>query len=83
MAELIALLFALMGANNELQIVSVQEVLGDIRAPVAASTPHLVGYASILSHRVTPQQVQDLVGQRTQSLKVSLLYLITISSIGA
>lgn len=83
MAELIALLFALMGANDELQIVSVQEVLGDIRAPVAASAPHLVGYASILSHWVTPQQVQDLVGQRTQSLKVSLLYLITISSIGA
>lgn len=82
MAELIALLFAFMGANDELQIVSVQEVLGDIRAPVAASTPYLVGYASILSHRVTPQQVQDLVGQRTQSLKVSLLYLITISSIG-
>lgn len=60
MAELIAILFALVGADEELQVVSVQEVLGDIGPPVAASTSHLVGDAAILGHRVAPQQVQDL-----------------------
>lgn len=55
MAELITLLFALVGADEELQVVSVQEVLGDVGAPVAASTSHLVGDAAILGHRVAPQ----------------------------
>lgn len=59
-AELITILFALMGANNELQVVSVQEVLCDIGTPVAAPTSHLIGYAAVLAHGVTPQQVQDL-----------------------
>lgn len=60
MAELVTVLFALVGADDELQVVSVQEVLGDVGAPVAASAPHLVGYAAVLAHRVAPQQVQDL-----------------------
>lgn len=64
MAELITVLFTLVGADDELQVVSVQEVLGDIGAPVAASAPHLVGYAAVLVHRVAPQQVQDLGADR-------------------
>lgn len=60
MAELITLLFALVGADEELQVVSVQEVLSDVGAPVAASTSHLVGHAAVLGDRVAPQQVQDL-----------------------
>lgn len=59
-AELIALLFTLVGADNELQIVSVEEILSDVGAPVAASPSHLVGYAAILGHWVTPKQVQNL-----------------------
>lgn len=60
MAELVALLFAFMRADDELQVVSIQEVLGDVRAPVAAPASHLVGCAAFLRHWVTPQQVQDL-----------------------
>lgn len=60
MAELIAVLFTLVGADDELQVVSVQEVLCDVGAPVAASAPHLVGCAAVLGDRVAPQQVQDL-----------------------
>lgn len=59
-AELVTLLFALMGADDELQVVLVQELLGDVRAPVAASASHFVRNAAVLDHRVTPQQVQDL-----------------------
>lgn len=60
-AELVTLLFALMGADNELQVVLVQELLGDIRAPVAASASHFVRNAAVLDHRVAPQQIQDLL----------------------
>lgn len=63
-AELVAFLFALMRADDELQVVSVQEVLGDVGAPVAAPTSHLVGHAAVLSHRVTPKQVQDLQSRK-------------------
>lgn len=63
MAELVSLLFALVGADYELQVVFVQEVLGDVGAPVAASAPHLVRHAAVLGHGVTPQQVQDLLAQ--------------------
>lgn len=63
-AELIAVLFTLMGPDDELQVVSVQEVLCDVGAPVAASTSYLIGCATILGHRVTPQQVQDLWGDK-------------------
>lgn len=57
MAELVTLLLALVGADDELQVVPVQEILGDVWAPVAAPAPHLVGNAAILSHWVAPQQV--------------------------
>lgn len=60
MAELVTFLFALVGADDELQVVSVQEVLRDVGAPVAAAAPHLIGHAAVLGHRVAPQQVQDL-----------------------
>lgn len=43
----------------------VQEVLGDVGAPVAASAPHLVGCAAVLGHRIAPQQVQDLEAVRS------------------
>lgn len=59
-AELVTLLFALMGADDELKVVLVQKLLCDVRAPVAASTSNFVWNASVLDHRVAPQQVQDL-----------------------
>ena len=55
MAKLVAILLALVGADDELHVVSVQEVLGDVWPPVAASSPHFVGYAAVLRHGVTPQ----------------------------
>ena len=70
MAELITILFTLMRADDELQVVSVQEILCDIRAPVAASAPHLIGYAAVLVHRVTPQQVQDLEAVRNYKREI-------------
>lgn len=60
MAELVTLLLALMGADDELQVVPVHKVFSDVGAPVAAPATHLVGNAAILSHWVAPQQVQDL-----------------------
>lgn len=56
-AELITLLFTLMGADDELQVVFVQELLSDVWAPVATSASHLIGNAAILSHWVAPQKV--------------------------
>lgn len=65
MAELITVLFTLVGADEELQVVFVQKVLGDIGTPVAASAPQLVGNAAVLGHGVAPQQVHDLVAHRS------------------
>lgn len=61
-AELVAVLFALMGANEELQVVSSQHLLSDIWAPVAATTSHLIGNAAILGHGVAPQHIHYLGG---------------------
>lgn len=62
--KLISFLFALMGANEELEVVSPQHSLRHIRPPVAASTSHLVGNAAILGHWVTPQHVHYLCGRK-------------------
>ena len=59
-AELVALLFALVRADDELEVVSAQKLLRHIWTPVAAPAPQLIGEAAILSHRVTPQHVQNL-----------------------
>lgn len=72
MAELITILFALVGADDELQVVSIQEVLCDIGAPVAASTSQLIGDAAVLGHGVAPQQVQDLVSQKENSFQLDM-----------
>lgn len=58
--ELVAFLFALMGADEELEVVSSQHFLGDIGPPIAAAASHLVGYAAILGHWVAPQHVHNL-----------------------
>lgn len=60
MAELKTVLFALVGADDELHVVFVQEVFRDVRAPVAAPAAHLVGHAAVLDHRIAPQQVEYL-----------------------
>ena len=76
MTELVTLLFALVGADDELQVVPVQEVLGDVGAPVAASAPQLVGDAAILGHGVAPQQVQDLVAQKRDRFQLGTATLV-------
>lgn len=65
MAELVTFLLALVGADNELQVVPVHKVICDVGAPVAAPATHLVGNAAVLSHWVAPQQVQDLKAVNT------------------
>lgn len=60
MAELVAFLFALMGADEQLEVVSPEHLLCDIRPPVAAAASHLVGIAAILGHWIAPQYVNNL-----------------------
>lgn len=62
MAEFVAVLFALMGADEELEIVSSQHFFCDIWPPVAASTSHLIGNAAVLGRGVTPQDIHYLWG---------------------
>lgn len=84
-AELITVLFTLVGADDELQVVPVQEFLCDVGAPIAASAPHLVGYAAVLNHWVAPQQVQDLQAhrkwQQVQIFRSKLLALVFLDRI--
>lgn len=54
MTKLIALLFALMGSNEQLQSVLQQQSLGDVRAEVAAPSSECVGTAAFMGFRVTP-----------------------------
>lgn len=56
-AELIAFLFTLMGADQQLQVVPVQKVLCDVRTPVATPAPHLIWDTALWNHGVTPEQV--------------------------
>lgn len=63
-AKLVSILLALMWADDELEIVSVQKVLGDIRTPVTTSATDLIWNATVLRHGVTPQQVQNLMTQK-------------------
>lgn len=67
MTELIALLFALMGSNEQLQSVLEQQSLGDVRAEVAASSSECVGTAAFLGFRVTPQYIHNLQERRKES----------------
>lgn len=80
MAEFVTLLLALVGADDELHVVSVQEVLGDVRPPVAAPAPHLVGFAAVLGHGVAPQQVQDLVTNHGEDVPFRFMYILCSSS---
>lgn len=58
--ELVPLGLTLVGADEEHQPVSVEELLGHVRAEVAASAPEGVGTTARVRVGVTPQQVQHL-----------------------
>lgn len=58
--ELVSLLFALMGSDEQLEAVLEQQSLGDIGAEVAASSSECVGTAAFLGFRVTPQYIHNL-----------------------
>lgn len=82
--KLVAFLFALVRADEELQAVSAQHLLSDVWPPVAAATPHLVGNAAVLRHGVAPQQVHNLGGYtvkhrycKTPSFKGPILYMLS------
>lgn len=55
--ELVALLLALVGADEELQVVLLKDLPCHIRPKVAATTSHRIYYAAFLRHGVTPENV--------------------------
>lgn len=59
-AQLIALLFALMGSDEQLEALLEQQAAGDVRAEVTASSPKGVGTAAIWGFGVTPQYIYNL-----------------------
>lgn len=58
--QLIALLFAFMGSDEQLESLLEQHSLGDVRAEVTASSPKCVGIAAVWGFRVTPQYIYNL-----------------------
>lgn len=69
MTELVSLLFALMGSDEQLESVLEQQSLGDVRPEVAASSSECVGSAAFLVFRVTPQYI-DYLQERVKQTKV-------------
>lgn len=55
--ELVALLLALVRADQELQAVLLKELLRHIRPKVAAATSHLILSAALLRHGVAPEDI--------------------------
>lgn len=55
--ELVAILLALVGADEELQVVLLKDLLCHIRPKVAATTSHCIYSAAVLRHGVTPENV--------------------------
>ncbi len=70
MTELISLLFALVGSDEQLESMLEQQSLGDVRPEVAASSSEGVGTAALLDFGVTPQYVHYLQerGKQTEVL---------------
>lgn len=60
MTQLVALLFALMGSDEQLESLLEQQSPGDVRAEVTASSPKGVGTAAVWGFGVTPQYIDNL-----------------------
>lgn len=58
--QLIALLFALVGSDEQLESLLEQQSSGDVRAEVTASSPKCVGTAAVWGFGVTPQYIYNL-----------------------
>lgn len=58
--QLVALLLALVGSDEQLESLLEQQSSGDVRAEVAASPPKGVWTASVLGFGVTPQYIDNL-----------------------
>ncbi len=69
MTELISLLLALMGPDEQLESVLEQLFPGDVGAEIAASSSKCVGTAAFLGFRVTPQYIHYLQ-ERGKQIKV-------------
>lgn len=59
-AELIALLFALMWPDQQTEAVFLQQRLGHVRPKVTASATERVQTAAIMIFRVTPKDIDNL-----------------------
>lgn len=55
--ELKALLLALVGADEELQVVLLKDLPCHVRPKVAATTSHRIYFAALLRHGVAPEDV--------------------------
>lgn len=60
MTELISLLLALVRSDEQLESVSEQQFLRDVRAEVATPSSESVGAAAFLHFGITPQYIHDL-----------------------
>lgn len=63
MTQLVTLLLALVGSDEQLESVLEQQALGDVRAEVTASSPECVGTAAVRGFRVAPQNIYNLSGE--------------------
>lgn len=61
--QLITLLFALVGSDEQLESMLEQQPSGDVGAEVAASSPERVGTAALQGFWVTPQYIYNLSGE--------------------
>lgn len=60
MTQLIALLFALVGSDEQLEALLEQQAAGDVGAEVTASSAKCVGTAAVWGFGVTPQYIYNL-----------------------
>lgn len=58
--ELISFLLALMGSDQQLEFVSAQQLLGNIRSEVATPSSKCVGTAAVMHFGIAPQYIHNL-----------------------
>lgn len=75
MTEFVAVLFALVGSDEQLKVVPLQDFARDVRTPVTAASSHLVWDAAVLWHRVAPQHVHYLQEKEINMCMIILLLI--------
>lgn len=60
MGQLVALEFALVRSHQQIEVVSVEKVFGDVGPEVGSGTAQSVGAAAVGGLRIAPQHVKHL-----------------------